>query len=94
MRIRTDTKGRDETLRRLMQATGENTKTKALFTAARHYLTDKKQKEQVIDDLARSRIQVQDPFRREEEISIVEALSTSELPLEAEITTRVGHESE
>lgn len=76
MRIRTDTKGRDETLRLLMKATGENTKTAALFSAAEHYLADKRNKESVIDEL---------------EPEIAEELSTTELPLHVEIHTRVGH---
>ena len=81
MRIRTDTKGRDETLRLLMQATGENTKVGAIFAAAEHYLEDKRNKEQVIGEL------VTNP-------ELVEKLSTSELPLELDVSTRVGHEPE
>lgn len=79
MRIRTDTNGRDETLRMLMQATGEKTKTGALFAAAEHYLEDKRNKEQLIHRL--------DP-------ETAEALSTSELPMHVTIETRVGKESE
>jgi hypothetical protein len=74
MRIRTDTAGRDETLRQLMQATGENTKVGALFAAADHYLQDRRQKERVADELSREHL---------------EALSTSELPLKRG-ETRVG----
>jgi hypothetical protein len=74
MRIRTDTKGRDETLRMLMQATDENTKTKAIFLAVEHYLNDKRNKERVADDLPRD---------------LLDELSTPELPLERG-ETRVG----
>jgi len=79
MRIRTDTKGRDETLRMLMQATDENTKVGALFAAAEHYLEDKRNKERLIDEL------VTNP-------DLVEKLSTSELPMELDVSTRVGNE--
>lgn len=74
MRINTDTKGREETIRMLMQATGENTKTGALFAAAEHYLQDRRNKERIADDLPREHL---------------EALSTSELPLRRG-ETRVG----
>ncbi len=77
MRIRTDTNGRDETLRMLMQATGEKTKTGALFAAAEHYLEDKQNKERVISQL--------DP-------ETAEALSTSELPIRVRVETHVGNE--
>lgn len=77
MRIRTDTNGRDETLRMLMQATGEKTKTGALFAAAEHYLEDKRNKERVISQL--------DP-------ETAEALSTSELPVSVTVETQVGHD--
>lgn len=63
----------------LMQATGENTKTGALFAAAEHYLEDKRNKERVIDDL------VTNP-------ELVDALSTSELPLALDVSTRVGND--
>ena len=79
MRIDTSIRGRDETLRMLMQATGENTKTGAIFAAASHYLEDKRNKEALIADLAT------DP-------ELVEALSTSELPLRVEVETHVGRE--
>lgn len=79
MRIRTDTKGRDETLRLLMKATGENTKTAALFSAAEHYLADKRNKERVIDELGPE---------------LADELSTTELPLHVDIETQVGHANE
>jgi len=75
MRIRTDTKGRDETLRMLMQATGENTKVGALFAAAEHYLEDKRNKEQV-------------EWERYQELA--DELSTGELPIQVDVDTRVG----
>jgi uncharacterized protein YigA (DUF484 family) len=68
MRIRTDTKGRDETLRMLMQATDENTKTKAIFLAVEHYINDKRQKERLASQLDRD---------------MAERLSTKQLPIEA-----------
>jgi hypothetical protein len=68
MRIRTDTNGRDETLRLLMEATGEGTKTGALFAAAEHYLQDKRQKERLASQLDRD---------------MAERLSTKQLPIEA-----------
>jgi hypothetical protein len=76
MRINTDTKGREETIRMLMEATGENTKVGALFVAAEHYLNDKRNKERVADELPRN---------------LVEDLSTPELPMERGETT-VGQE--
>jgi len=81
VRIRTGTKGREETIQMLMNATGENTKSKALMAAAEHYLEDKRNKERVIDEL------VTNP-------DLVEKLSTSELPMELDVSTRVGHEHE
>ncbi len=77
MRIRTDTNGRDETLRMLMQATGEKTKTGALFAAAEHYLEDKRNKERVIEELV-------------DQPELVESLSTSELPMNLSVETQVG----
>jgi len=66
VRINTDTKGREETIRLLMEATDENTKTGALFAAAGHYLEDRRNKQKIADKLDREHL---------------EALSTSELPL-------------
>jgi hypothetical protein len=68
MRINTDTKGREDTIRQLMQATGENTKVGALFVAAEHYLNDKRQKERLVSQLDRD---------------MAERLSTKQLPIEA-----------
>ena len=68
MRINTDTKGREETIRLLMQATGESTKTGALFAAAEHYLQDRRQKQRLVSDLDRD---------------TAERLSTKQLPIEA-----------
>jgi hypothetical protein len=79
VRIRTGTKGREETIQMLMDATGENTKSKALMAAAEHYLEDKRNKERVIDDL------VTNP-------ELVDELSTSELPLALDVSTRVGND--
>ena len=45
------TEERGDRLRRIMDATGENTKTKALDVAIDHYLADLGNKERVADDL-------------------------------------------
>jgi hypothetical protein len=63
----------------LMDATGENTKSKALMAAAEHYLEDKRNKERVIDDL------VTNP-------ELVDELSTSELPLALDVSATVGND--
>jgi len=49
MRIRM-TDEREDRLRRLMQATGESTKSGALAAAAKHYLADLRNKKQVADE--------------------------------------------
>ena len=43
---------RGDRLRRVMEATGENTKAKALDIAMNHYLADLANKERVADDLS------------------------------------------
>jgi hypothetical protein len=45
------TEDRENSLRRLMQATGENTKSKAIDVAIRHYLADLENKKRVANDL-------------------------------------------
>jgi len=45
------TEERGDRLRRVMEATGENTKAKALDVAMNHYLADLENKERVADDL-------------------------------------------
>jgi hypothetical protein len=45
------TEERGDRLRRVMDATGENTKAKALDVAMNHYLADLANKERVADDL-------------------------------------------
>lgn len=70
MRIRM-TDERERRLRRLMEATGENTKAGALDIAARHYLRDLEHKRDVVNELPAER---------------VEELSTPYLPLEIEVT--------
>ena len=62
-----------------MQATGEATKTGALFAAAEHYLEDKRNKERLVNELTPD---------------MAESLSTSELPIRVTIETQVGHENE
>jgi len=47
---------RDDRLRRLMQATGESTKAKALDIAVNHYLTDLRNKRRIADELTREHV--------------------------------------
>lgn len=90
MNIDTSIKNRDDRLRRLMMATGENTKTKALFLAVDHYLADLENKERVIDDLVGVTTQ---SFRTEDGTeSVIDVLSTGPMPLSAELETHVGRE--
>lgn len=73
------TENRERSLRRLMQATGENTKSKAIDTAIRHYLADLENKKRVANTL--------DP-------DYIEELSTPWLPMDRP-EARVGkHEHE
>jgi hypothetical protein len=67
---------REQSLRRLMQATGENTKSKAIDAAIRHYLTDLENKKRLANDL--------DPDH-------VEQLSTPWLPMDRP-DARVGNQ--
>jgi hypothetical protein len=70
MRIRmTDT--RERRLDRAMDAMGENTKAGAIDRALKHYLADKRNKEQVADELPGE---------------IVQELSTPQLPIERKTT--------
>jgi predicted DNA-binding protein len=46
------TEERGDRLRRVMEATGKNTKAKALDLAMNHYLADLANKERVADDLS------------------------------------------
>jgi hypothetical protein len=59
----------------LLEATGENTKTGALFCAVEHYLEDLRNKRALVEEL--------DP-------ETAERLSTSELPIEVSIERSVG----
>lgn len=68
MRIRMDEE-REDRLRRLMQATGENTKAGAIDVAVKHYLNDLRNKQRVADDL---------------DAEVVEELSTPWIPMERE----------
>lgn len=74
MRIR-DTDERHERLRRLMEATGEQTKSKAFDVACAHYLRDLENKQRVADEL-------------DEEL--LEELSTAYLPLERDVEHKIG----
>lgn len=68
------TEKRERALRRLMQATDENTKSKAIDAAVRHYLADLENKQRVANDLTPEH---------------VAELSTPWLPMERP-ETRVG----
>lgn len=50
------TEERERSLRRLMQVTGENTKSKAIDTVIRHYLADLENKKRIADDLKNEHI--------------------------------------
>lgn len=60
---------REDRLRRLMQATGENTKAGAIDTAVKHYLQDLRNKQRVADDL---------------DTDVLEELSTPWIPMNRE----------
>jgi uncharacterized protein YigA (DUF484 family) len=66
---------REDRLRRLMEATDENTKAKAIDIAMKHYLTDLHNKQEVVTRLPDD---------------LVEELSTPYLPLTREIEHSVG----
>ena len=68
------TEERGDRLRRVMDATGENTKAKALDVAMNHYLADLANKERVADDLP---------------ADLVDELDTPWLPMDRP-ETRVG----
>jgi hypothetical protein len=70
MRIRMN-ETRERRLKRAMDAMGENTKAGAIDRALKHYLADKRNKEQVADELPGE---------------IVQELSTPQLPIERETT--------
>lgn len=69
------TDDRHDRIRRLMEATGENTKSKAIDTAVKHYLTDLRNKEDYIDSMDRG---------------TVEALSTPYIRLERQSEVYTG----
>lgn len=70
MRIRM-TDPRERRLKRAMDAMNENTKAGAIDRALKHYLADKRNKEQVADELPSE---------------FVQELSTPQLPIERETT--------
>jgi hypothetical protein len=74
MRIR-KTDRREELWTRLKDATGENTVSGALDAAAAHFLSDRRNKERVVEELPDE---------------LVDELSTVYLPLEREVTHTVG----
>jgi predicted DNA-binding protein len=60
---------RENRLRRLMEATGENTKAGAIDIAVKHYLTDLEQKRQLVDEISPE---------------LAEELSTGSMPIQVE----------
>lgn len=68
MRLRM-TDQREDRIRRLMEATGENTKSGALDVAVKHYLADVRNKQRIADDLP---------------TDLVEELSTPYVPIKRE----------
>lgn len=74
MRIRMNDE-REDRLRRLMQATGEKTKSGAIDVACKHYLADLERKRRHVEDM--------DP-------ELAEALSTPYVPIDVEIQRSVG----
>lgn len=64
-----DTPERDNRMRRLLEATGENTKAGAVDVAIQHYLADLRNKQRVAEQL---------------DAEIVDELSTPWLPIERE----------
>jgi hypothetical protein len=74
MRLRMNDE-RERRLRRLMEETGEKTKSGAIDTAMAHYLADKRNKEKAIHGLSDD---------------AVEQLSTPQLPLGRDVTHTVG----
>jgi hypothetical protein len=74
MRI-ADTEEREDRIRRLMEATNENTKSGAIDVACKHYLADLERKRKNIQKLPDE---------------LVEELSTPYIPLEREVQNHVG----
>ncbi|WP_338738302.1 hypothetical protein [Haloplanus salilacus] len=72
-----DVNEREDRIRRLMEATGENTKAGAIDAAAKHYLADLRNKQQVADDL---------------DTETASELSTPWLPIERETIVGVEEE--
>lgn len=68
MRIRMNAE-REDLLRRLMQATDEKTKSKAIDKAMKHYLSDLQNKRRVVDELPPS---------------LASELSTAHIPIESD----------
>lgn len=76
MRIRMNDE-REDRLRRLMQATGEKTKSGAIDMACKHYLADLEAKSNNIEKIPDQ---------------LVDELSTPYVPLEREVTNNVGRD--
>lgn len=74
MRIRMNDE-REDRLRRLMEATGEKTKSGAIDMACKHYLADLERKQKNVDKLPDG---------------LVNELSTPYIPLTREVTHSVG----
>lgn len=77
-RMRMDEKRQDR-MRRLLEATGESTQTKAVDVAMKHYLADLEAKQRHIEDLPGE---------------VVDALSTPFIPMERSVTSHVGRVDE
>lgn len=78
MRIRM-TEEREDRLRRLMQATGEKTKSGAIDMACKHYLADLERKQKNIEELPDQ---------------LVDELSTPYVPLDRTVENNVGRTDE
>lgn len=76
MRIRM-TDEREDRLRRLLQATGENTKAGAIDMACKHYLADIEAKRNNVDQL---------------DAELADSLSTPYVPINVDVTRSVGRE--
>lgn len=76
MRIRM-TDERTKRLRRLMEATGEKTKSGAIDTACKHYLADLERKQKNVEKIPDE---------------LVDELSTPYIPLERDVTHNVGRD--
>ena len=70
---------RSERMRRLMEATGENTQTKAVDVAMKHYIRDLRAKERCIDKMCDD---------------VIDELDGPWIPLDRDVTHNVGRADE